>query len=50
VEELSSIAAEQHKEINALAAAVKEQAAQVQKVSAQVELSKTAPQMVVNKQ
>jgi len=50
VEELSSIAAEQRKEINALAAAVKEQAAQVQKVSAQVELSKTAPQMVVNKQ
>jgi len=29
---------------------VKGQAAQVQKVSAQVELSKTEPQMVVNKQ
>ena len=50
VEELSSIVAEQRKEINALAAAVKEEAAQVQKVSAQVELSKTEPQMVVNKQ
>jgi hypothetical protein len=50
VEELSSIVAEQRKEVNALAAAVKEQAAQVQKVSAQVELSKTEPQMVVNKQ
>jgi hypothetical protein len=49
VEELSSIVAEQRKEVNALAAAVKEQAAQVQKVSAQVELSKTEPQMVVNK-
>src|SRR5438552_934323 len=50
VEELSSIVAEQRKEVNALAAAVKGQAAQVQKVSAQVELSKTEPQMVVNKQ
>ena len=50
VEELSSIVAEQRKEVNALAAAVKEEAAQVQKVSAQVELSKTEPQMVVNKQ
>ena len=50
VEELSSIVAEQRKEINALASAVKEEAAQVQKVSAQVELSKTEPQMVVNKQ
>ena len=50
VEELSSIVAEQRKEINALAAAVKKEAAQVQKVSAQVELSKTEPQMVVNKQ
>ena len=50
VEELNSIVAEQRKEVNALAAAVKEQAAQVQKVSAQVELSKTEPQMVVNKQ
>jgi hypothetical protein len=50
VEELSSIVAEQRKEVNALAAAVKEQAALVQKVSAQVELSKAEPQMVVNKQ
>ena len=50
VEELSSIVAQQRKEINVLATAVKEEAAQVQKVSAQVELSKTEPQMVVNKQ
>jgi Chaperone of endosialidase len=50
VEELSSIVAEQRKEVNALAAAVKEQAAQVQKVSAQVELGKVEPKMVVNKQ
>jgi hypothetical protein len=33
-----------------LAAQVKEQASQIQKVSAQLELSKTAPQMVLNDQ
>ena len=33
-----------------LTATVKEQAAQIQKVSAQVELSKPAPQTVVNNQ
>ena len=32
-----------------LAATVKEQAAQIQKVSAQVEVNKPAPQLVVNK-
>ena len=37
------------KEIAALTASVKEQAAQIQKVSAQIEVSKAAPQVVVNK-
>jgi hypothetical protein len=43
-------AAQQQKEIKSLTANLKEQAAQIQKVSAQLELSKTAPQMVVNNQ
>jgi hypothetical protein len=37
------------KEIAALAATVKEQAVQIQKVSAQIEVNKPAPQVVVNK-
>jgi hypothetical protein len=36
------------KEIAALTATVKEQAAQIQKVSAQIEVTKPAPQMVNN--
>jgi len=45
-----SLGAEQQKEINALAASrLKEQASQIQKVSAQVELSK-APAKTVAKQ
>ncbi len=40
--------AQQRKEIAALTATVKEQAAQIQKVSAQLEASKFAPQMVNN--
>jgi uncharacterized coiled-coil protein SlyX len=40
--------AQQQKEIQALTATVKEQAAQIQKVSAQLEASKPAPQTVVN--
>jgi len=36
--------------MEALTATVREQATQIQKVSAQLELSKTAPQMVVNNQ
>jgi hypothetical protein len=40
--------AQQQKEISALAATVKEQAAQIQKVSAQLEASKPAPQVVNN--
>jgi len=40
-------AANQQKEIKALTATVQEQAAQIQKVSAQLEVSKPAPQMVL---
>src|SRR6266496_626001 len=43
VEELEGI-------VTSLAATVKEQAAQIQKVSAQIEVSKTAPQIVLNNQ
>jgi Chaperone of endosialidase len=42
--------AQQQKEIEALTANVKEQAAQIQKVSAQLEASKPAPQVVLNRQ
>jgi hypothetical protein len=41
--------AQQQKEIQALTAQLKEQAAQIQKVSAQFEMIKPAPQTVVNK-
>jgi hypothetical protein len=40
--------AQQQKEIAALAATVKEQATQIQKVSAQLEASRPAPQVVNN--
>jgi division protein CdvB (Snf7/Vps24/ESCRT-III family) len=40
--------AQQQKEIAALAATVKEQASQIQKVSAQLEASRPAPQVVNN--
>jgi hypothetical protein len=40
--------AQQQKQIEALTATVKEQASQIQKVSAQLELSKPAPQTVLN--
>jgi hypothetical protein len=40
--------AEQQTEIKALTASVKEQASQIQKVSAQLELSKAARQVVNN--
>jgi Chaperone of endosialidase len=43
-----SINAEQQKEIQALTASLKEQAAQIQKVSARLEMSRPAPQTVVN--
>ena len=42
--------ARQQKEIQALTAALKEQASQIQKVSAQLEVSKPAPQTVLNNQ
>jgi uncharacterized coiled-coil protein SlyX len=48
--ESQSIAARQQKEIEALAATVKEQASQIQKMSAQLEVSKPAPQTVLNNQ
>jgi hypothetical protein len=50
VQELEANDAERQKEIKALVATVKEQAAQIQKVSAQLELSKAARQTVLNKQ
>ncbi len=40
--------AQQQNEIQALTASLKEQAAQIQKVTAQLELNKTAQQMVGN--
>jgi DNA-binding protein H-NS len=43
-------AANQQKEIKALIASLKEQASQIQKVSAQLEVSKPAPQTVLNNQ
>src|SRR5205823_4596685 len=43
-------AAQQQEEIQALTASLKEQAAQIQKVSAQIEATKPAPQTVLNNQ
>ncbi len=48
--ESRSTAAQQQNEIKALAATVKEQAAQIQKVSARLEASKPTPQVVNNNQ
>jgi hypothetical protein len=45
-----SNSASQEKEIKALIGIVKEQAAQLRKVSAQLEASKPGPQMVANEQ
>ena len=42
--------AQQQKEIQALTARLEEQAAQIQKVSAHLELNKTASQIVLNNQ
>jgi hypothetical protein len=50
VQELEAKDAERQKEIKALIATVKEQASQIQKVSAQLELSKAVPQTVLNNQ
>jgi hypothetical protein len=48
VEELQATVAQQQKGMELLAAQVNEQAAQIQKVSAQLETTKPAPQVVVN--
>ena len=48
VENLEATVAQQHNEIKALTAQLKGQAAQIQKVSAQLELNKPAPQTVLN--
>ena len=48
VAELKSTVAEQRKGMEAMATQLKEQAAQIQKVSAQLEASKPAPQVVNN--
>jgi hypothetical protein len=45
-----STAAQLHREIKALTASLKEQALQIQKVSAQLELRASAPQIVLNNQ
>ena len=50
VRELEAKAAAQENEINVLAATVKEQATQIQKVSAQLELRKSSSQTVLNDQ
>jgi septal ring factor EnvC (AmiA/AmiB activator) len=47
--ELRTTVAKQQKEMEVLTAQIKEQAAQIQKVSAQLEVSKPAPQVVTNK-
>jgi hypothetical protein len=48
VQELEATVAQQQKGMEVLTAQLKEQAAQIQKVSAQIELSKPAPQTVLN--
>src|SRR5207247_7393251 len=49
VEELQATVARQQKGMDVLTAQLKEQAAQIQKVSAQLKMSKPAPQVVTNK-
>jgi hypothetical protein len=49
IAELKSTIAQQQKGMEVLTAELKEQAAQIQKVSAQLELSKPAPQVVAHK-
>ena len=50
IAELKSTVAQQQKGMEVLTAQIKEQAAQIQKVNAQLELSKPAPQTVLNRQ
>jgi endosialidase-like protein len=49
IAELKSTVAQQHKGMEVLTAQLKEQAVQIQKVSAQLELNKAAPQTVADK-
>ena len=49
IAELKSTVALQQKGMEVLTAQLKEQAAQIQKVSAQLEVNKTAPRTVANK-
>jgi len=49
IAELKSTVAQQQKAMEVLTAQLKEQAAQIQKVSAQLQVSKSAPQVVANK-
>jgi uncharacterized coiled-coil DUF342 family protein len=49
VEEQQASIAELKNEVQTVVAQLKEQAAQIQKVSAQLEVSKPAPQVVTNK-
>jgi uncharacterized coiled-coil protein SlyX len=48
ISQLKSTVAQQQKELEALAATLKERASQIQKVGAQFELSKSTPQMALN--
>jgi len=48
VQELEAAVAQQHKGMEVFAAQLKEQASQIQKVSAQLELNKPAPRTVLN--
>jgi len=48
VQELEATVAQQQKGMEALIAQVREQAAQIQKVSAQMKMNKPAPQVVAN--
>jgi hypothetical protein len=50
VQDLEATVAQQHKGMEVLAAQLKEQASQIQKVSAQLELNKPAPRTVLNNQ
>jgi Chaperone of endosialidase len=50
ITELKSTVAQQQKELQTVTVRLEQQAAQIQKVSAKVELTKPAPQMVVNDQ
>jgi len=48
ITELKSTVAQQQKGLEALTAQVREQATQIQKVNAQIELNEPAPQMVLS--